>query len=155
MKQELVSTNSMKPLLTLSSALFAGLGASITFVAVPAIYASKDPLTVWKTVYSRGARIAVPNLLISTGTGLACYVNSMKQTECGCGDFGYLLAAGLSFAVIPYTLLFMQPTNDVLMGSNEKTPPAEINRLINKWEKLQWFRTAVGAAVFVFAVYRL
>jgi hypothetical protein len=105
-------------------------------------------LPVWRTTYKRGSKLAVTSLILSSSTALACYARAEGE-----GRFGFLIISGLSFAVIPYTVLFMKPTNDALFATTDKAANDEITALVSKWAKLQWVRTGLGLAAFILTVY--
>jgi hypothetical protein len=135
-----------RTLATLSSGLLAGMGSTLTLIAVPAIKASNDPLPSWKMLYKTGSKFAISNIIITTAAGIQCFL----KTE----DVRYALMSGLSFAIIPYTLLFMKPTNDSLFAIDDnlsrtnKEDESRVRKLIAKWDKLQYGRTILGLSAF-------
>ena len=94
-----------------------------------------------------GLYIAITCILTTAVTGIHIFYKK--------GDLRYLVCAGLSLLVIPYTIKFMKPTNDALFalkGSNPEQTKVESKRLLTTWSGLQWVRTALGVAVFAIGV---
>jgi len=137
-------------LATLTSGLMAGLGVALSFVAVPAIKASSDPLPAWKMVYKNGSKIALTSIFITTGAGIRLYLKSE--------DIRYAIMSGMIFSIAPYTLVFMKPTNSALFAiedessRRDKGEMSKVRRLISKWNQLQYVRTALGLGAFVLNV---
>lgn len=132
-----------KSLLLASSGLLAGLGTSISFVSVPAILASSDPLPVWKMTYKRGMKIALSTTIVTTLTGIVLYIK--KE------DLGYLLVSGLASCIPAFTFFGMLSTNKALFALEDGDRVAnnkEIRVLVKKWDKLQYVRTFLGLGAF-------
>lgn len=112
---------------------------------IPAIKASSDPLPSWKRLYKNGSKMGFT--LIITTAGLA--VKSFMKTE----DSRYLLVAGCVSLVIPYTYAIM-PTNEALLSMKEnkyretEEDEDKVRKLITKWDKLQYGRTALSLLAF-------
>ena len=134
-----------------TSGLMAGLGGAITITAVPAIKATCDPLPAWKRLYKNGSKAALT--LIFTTTGLA--IKRFMKTE----DSRYLLLAGTTFLIAPYTIVFMKKTNDELFSirdnryREDEEEETRVRRLITKWDKLQYTRTALGLLGFAINIW--
>ncbi|KAI8884196.1 hypothetical protein K501DRAFT_284992 [Backusella circina FSU 941] len=127
-----------------SSGVFSGLGVSMNYVSVPSIKASKDSLPVFLQTYSKGKNIAILNILISTIANGVCYYRTK--------DKKFILTAALSFASMPWTLLFMAPVNNQLFAlekTGEEYDRKKVDTLVTKWNRLQYFRTVTGTAAFV------
>ncbi|CAL8074069.1 unnamed protein product [Orchesella dallaii] len=134
-----------------TSGLMAGLGTTISIVAVPSIKATSDPLPSWKRLYKNGSKCAISMILTTTGLAIKCFL----KTE----DNRYLLMAGTSVIIIPYTILLMKPTNDALFAikdnkyREDEEEETKVRKLITKWDKLQYGRTALGLLAFCINVW--
>lgn len=132
----------MDKVLTLSTGIFAGLGTTVTFVGVPSVLSSSDPLPVWNKLYDNGKIIAITSILAGTASGIKLYLDS--------NHVSYLICAGLMFASAPFTAFFIGPINNKLFKSKRDDP--QILPLIHKWNRMQWFRTLFGVSAFVYKV---
>jgi len=74
-------------------------------------------------------------------------------------DSRYLLAAGSFFIIAPYTMLLMMKTNKELFSikdskyREDEEEESRVRRLISKWNKLQYGRTALGVLGFAINVW--
>ena len=131
------------------AALFTGAAFYINFAEQPARLAldARALLEEWKLAYRRG--FAMQASLAVVGFVLGCWAFYLTP------DWRWLVGAAVLVANWPYTLLFILPTNDILMA----IPIAEANerstKLIRKWGALHAVRTLLGAAataIFVWAL---
>jgi len=138
--------NYLKPLMVLSSGIFAGLGVTLSLVAVPALLGSNDPVPIWAKVYKKGAQIALTCIGVTCLSSLLCYFYGNAEVQRGC-----LFILGITALVPVYTIVFIKPINDVLL--KEKKDSKEGRQLIKKWEGHQWVRTTLGLASFALSIY--
>jgi hypothetical protein len=127
-----------------SSGIFSGLGFTMNYVSVPSIKASKDSLPVFLQTYNKGKNLGILNILISTIANGICYYRTK--------DKKFILTTALSFASIPWTILFMAPVNNQLFAMEklgQDYDRQKVGALVNKWNRLQYFRTLSGTAAFV------
>src|SRR5216683_6647133 len=94
-----------------ASALFAGAAVYVSVSEQPARLQLDDRalLTQWKPSYKHGAAMQAPLALIGCILGLIAW----RQT----GAWQWLAGAIVLVSAWPYTLLVIQPTNNVLMGT--------------------------------------
>lgn len=121
-----------------------GLGLTMNLVNVPCIKASSDPLPVFTTTYNNASKFAITNILMASLSHL--YISYRT------GSARALLCGALTLINIPYTLLFIKPTNDALFRlhrAGTKGNDKAILPLINKWNSRQWVRTILGTAAFL------
>ena len=75
----------------------------------------------------------------------AAYLYTAYETRRRGGIWkGFAVAAALSMAIVPYTLLFMSPTNNALhaiAGGAHIVAESEVTDLINKWGVLNLVRS--------------
>src|SRR5437870_7944925 len=93
----------------LCSALFAGAAIYINLVEHPARMGCGTELAVteWAPSYRRATAMQVPLAVVSTVAGLVAWLTT--------GRILWLLGAILIFAVIPFTLVVIMPTNKLLL----------------------------------------
>ena len=122
----------------LCTTLFTGAAIYITLVEHPARMACGTELaaTEWGPSYQRAARMQATLALIST---LAALV-SWRVTE----NILWLAGAVLIFAVIPFTLIGIKPTNDLLHNTARDRSSPETQALLEKWGKLHAVRSLLG-----------
>lgn len=66
-------------------------------------------------------------------------------------DLAWIVGTGLMLANMPFTLLFILPTNKRLMATEEKGANASTRADLEHWGKLHAVRTGLGiAATFAF-----
>jgi len=122
----------------LSCALFAGAAIYINLVEHPARMGcgTELALTEWAPSYKRATGMQVPLAVVSTVAGVVSWFLT--------GDLLWLLGALLIFAVIPFTLLVIMPTNKILLdpGTNKISPTT--HALLEKWGALHGVRSILS-----------
>jgi uncharacterized membrane protein len=136
----------------LCTTLFTGAAFYVTLVEHPARMACGTELaaTEWGPSYKRAARMQATLAVIST---LAALV-SWRFTE----NILWLAGAVLILAVIPFTLIVIKPTNDLLLDTARDLSSPEIQALLEKWGKLHAVRSLLGflaSVVLLIAVLRV
>jgi hypothetical protein len=132
--------------------LFTGAAIYVTLVEHPARMACGTELaaTEWGPSYKRAARMQATLAAIST---LAAFV-SWGLTE----NILWLVGAFLIFAVIPFTLIAIKPTNDLLLNTSRDRASAETHALLEKWGNLHAVRSLLSflaSALLLIAVLRI
>lgn len=139
---------------TVSGGIFAGAAFYISFSEVPAL-SSSGPNELWRFfpyMYQNAARIQAPLAVLSGSTGVIYSLRIAKSSPVLAKVW---LGAALSFiAIVPYTLIFMMPTNNRIIKSN-KTLENESKKqeLLKKWSNLHLVRTVLSLAGFSAMVY--
>lgn len=132
----------------LANGIYAGLGLAVSLSSVPVLRVVPDPVPAWAITYKTGAKIAISSILLSSTAHFYLYYRT-KDTRA-------LVAGVLTFVSGPFTLIFMKPINDKLLAMNDNATvirdKIESNQLLEKWTKLQWFRTIAGSSAFIYAV---
>jgi hypothetical protein len=98
----------------------------------------------WAPSYKRATLLQAPLALVSLGCGLGAWL-------LGAGP-GFLIAAVLVGAVVPFTFLVIMPTNNKLLESGRDLSSAETRGLLIRWGRLHAVRTVLslcGAAVYL------
>ena len=135
----------------LSCTLFAGAAIYINLVEHPARMecGTELALTEWAPSYKRATGMQVPLAVVSTVASVGSWVLT--------GEVLWLLGALLIFAVIPFTLIVIMPTNNMLLAPGvDKTSPAT-HALLEKWGKLHGMRSIlslVASSLFLILVLR-
>jgi len=122
----------------LCTTLFTGAAIYVNLVEHPARMACGTELaaTEWAPSYQRAARMQASLAVISTLTTLVAW----GLTE----NILWLVGALLIFAVIPFTLLAIKPTNNLLLDPARDRTSAETRALLEKWGKLHAVRSILS-----------
>ncbi|KAI7885196.1 hypothetical protein K492DRAFT_157605 [Lichtheimia hyalospora FSU 10163] len=137
--------SNIRPVAITANGIFAGVGLTITFAAVPALRAAGYPPRAWQVIYRRGAMLAVSSILVSSAAHFTTYYLTHDKRALWCGI--------LSFISAPYTMILMKPTNDRLGYLADTNSKQDASALVEKWAKLQTFRTWAGSIAFLLAVF--
>jgi Domain of unknown function (DUF1772) len=143
----------MPPLLeilaTLAAGLFAGAAVYVTAVEHPARVSCGPVLAVneFRPSYARGTVMQVTLALIGA---LAVVV----RWGVG-GHLGWLLGGLLLGAVVPFTLIVILPTNELLLGPALDLNSSESATLLRRWGRLHAVRSAASLVAFLVFVFLL
>jgi hypothetical protein len=135
----------------LSCALFAGAAIYINLVEHPARLGCGTELAIteWAPSYKRATGMQVPLAIVSTVAGMMSWFMT--------GEMWWLIGALLIFAVIPFTLIVIMPTNNILLDPwIDKTSPTT-RALLEKWGRLHGVRSLlslIASAVFLLSILR-
>lgn len=135
----------LRPIAITANGIFAGLGLTITFAAVPALRAAGYSPRAWQALYRRGAVIGISTILVSSAAHFTTYYLTLDKRALWCGI--------ISFISAPYTMIFMKPTNDRLNLLADTSSKEDASQLVEKWTTLQSFRTWAGSLAFLLAVF--
>jgi uncharacterized membrane protein len=129
--------------------LFTGAAIYISLAEHPARMACGTELaaTEWVPSYKRATKMQVPLAVISTIASLV----SWRLTE----NILWLVGAFLIFAVIPFTLIAIRPTNELLLYAARDRASVETRALLEKWGKLHTVRSILSllaSAVLLVAI---
>ena len=138
-------------LATFGAALFAGAALYINLVEHPARMGldTRAAATQWAPSYQRATWMQAPLALLSCLSGAAVWLM-------GAGA-GWLVAALLIGAVVPFTLIVIAPTNHALTAAGRDLESADTRALLERWGKLHAVRTALSlaaTALFMFLLRR-
>ena len=136
----------------LCTTVFTGAAIYVNLAEHPARMACGTELaaTEWAPSYKRAARMQAPLAVISTLSALV----SWRLTD----NILWLVGALLIFAVIPFTLIAIRPTNNLLLDTARDRVSAETRALLEKWGKLHAVRSILSllaSAVLLIAVLRV
>jgi hypothetical protein len=131
---------------TLAAGVFFGAALYISLVQHPAaLLAGLDVAArLFGPMYRRAAVLQVSAALLGTLAGLLAWWAG--------GGLPWLPGALLLFAVIPVTLLWIQPVNAELRAPGAGPPTADTAALLDRWARLHAVRTALGGAAFLLFV---
>ena len=128
------------PVATLAASLFAGAAIYINLVEHPARLACGTELAArqFAPSYKRATVMQVSLALVATLAGLWQWLN-------GAGA-AWLGGALLIFAVIPFTLIVILPTNNRLLEPGRDKGSDETRRLLEAWGRLHAVRSLLSLA---------
>jgi len=127
-------------LATLSAALFAGASLYINVVEHPARMGLETRMAVlqWAPSYKRATWLQAPLALVSLLCGVTVWMLGWSG--------GWLIAALLVGAVVPFTFGVIMPTNHKLLTPGRDLASEETRALLVQWGKLHAVRTALSLA---------
>ena len=131
---------------TLTGALFAGAALYISVAEHPARMSleTRTAALQWAPSYKRATWLQAPLALVSLVCGVAAWL-------LGAGS-GWLVAALLVGAVVPFTFAVIMPTNNRLLAAGRDLDSSETRALLVRWGRLHTVRTAlslVGATIYL------
>jgi hypothetical protein len=128
---------------TLCCSLFSGAALYIIVVEHPARMGLETQIAVrqWAPSYKRATWMQAPLALVSFLAGVVAWL-------IGAG-IGWLVAAVLIGAVVPFTFVAIMPTNDRLLATDRDLGSAETRRLLERWGTLHAVRTRLGLVATV------
>jgi hypothetical protein len=123
-----------------AEALFAGGALHITLAEQPARLGLDDSamLAQWKPSFERAQRMAIPLAILGLGLGLFAWWKS--------GNLAWVTGAFLVGLNIPFTLIAIKPTNDVLLATTAARAGPDSRALIAKWGRLHAIRVVLALA---------
>jgi len=127
-------------LATFSAALFAGAALYINVVEHPARMGLETRVAAlqWAPSYKRATWLQAPLAMVSLLCGIAVWLMG--------GGIGWLVAALLVGAVVPFTFGVIMPTNHRLLTPGRDLSSAETRELLVRWGHLHAVRTALSLA---------
>jgi len=127
-------------LAVLSASLFAGAALYINVAEHPARMMLETRLAAlqWAPSYKRATWLQAPLAVLSFGAGTAVWLLG--------GATGWLLAASLIGAVVPFTLIVIMPTNNKLLATGRDLSSADTRSLLRRWGWLHAVRTGLSLA---------
>jgi uncharacterized membrane protein len=129
-------------LATLASGLFAGAALYVNLVEHPArlLCGLKVAVAEWRPSYKRATLMQAPLALV--GSFLAFL--SWWQEK----DSAWLFGGACLFAVIPFTLIVIVPTNRQLESDELDFSSGQAERLLSLWARLHAVRSVLGSLAF-------
>jgi Domain of unknown function (DUF1772) len=136
-------------LATLACGIFAGAAIYINLVEQPARLSCGITLatTQWRPSYKRGSTMQAS--LAVAGTVLAFLSAWISR------DPAWIVGGILLFAVVPFTLLVIFPTNKKLQSDDLDVSSPKAWRLLRLWNKLHAVRSALSLLAFVVFLFAL
>jgi hypothetical protein len=132
-----------------STGLFAGAAAYITFVEHPARMSCGTQLaaTEFGPSYHRATVMQASLAALAVLTGVGTWLSG--------ASIGWAAGAALIGAVIPITLVIILPVNKRLLASELDKNSTEARVLLEKWAKLHAVRTVLSVGAFFLFAYLL
>jgi hypothetical protein len=124
----------------LSAGLFAGAALYINVAEHPSRMGLETRMAAlqWAPSYERATWLQAPLAILSLLCGAAVWL-------LGCG-WGWLLAAVLVGAVVPFTFVVIMPINQKLIAPDRDLSSSETRELLVRWGRLHAVRTLLGLA---------
>jgi Domain of unknown function (DUF1772) len=124
----------------LSAALFAGAALYINIAEHPARMSlgTRAAAMQWAPSYGRATWLQAPLAIVSLICGTAVWLLG--------GSVGWLVAAILVGAVVPFTFVVIMPTNHRLLAPGRDLSSNETAELLIRWGQLHAVRTALSLA---------
>lgn len=130
-------------LATLTCGVFAGAAIYVNLVEQPARLSCgvKSAVTEWRPSYKRGTLLQAPLAMIgSLSAFLAWWLDR---------NSAWLIGGSLLFAIVPFTLIVIFPTNKLLESDELDLSSTRAEHLLRLWGKLHAVRTALSFSSFV------
>ena len=123
-----------------AAALFAGAAPYISWAEHPArlALAESAALGQWQPSNKRAVPMQAGLALVSAALGLWAWREA--------GDPWLLAGALLIFAVVPFTLIVIMPSNKRMMAARPDEAGPEMRPLLIRWGQLHWVRSILGLA---------
>jgi Domain of unknown function (DUF1772) len=133
----------LKFIATFAAALFAGAAVYINVAEHPArmMLDTRFAAAQWAPSYRRATWMQAPLALLSLLAGLGVWFLG--------GGLGWVVAALLIGAVIPFTLIGIMPTNRALLAPDRDLGSAETRALLDHWARLHAVRTVLAVAAAI------
>lgn len=124
----------------LTAALFAGAALYVNVAEHPSRMGLETRMAAlqWAPSYKRATWLQAPLAILSLLCGVAVWFLG--------GDWGWLVAAALIGAVVPFTFLIIMPTNHRLLAPDRDLSSLETRELLVLWGRLHAVRTLLGLA---------
>jgi uncharacterized membrane protein len=133
----------------LFAGLFAGAALYINVVEHPARMGLETRVAAvqWAPSYRRATWLQAPLAITSFLCGVAVWLQG--------GGVGWLVAALLVGAVVPFTFAVIMPTNHKLLAPDRDLSSAETNELLVHWGRLHAVRTVLSLAGTVIYLWQM
>jgi len=124
----------------LAAALFAGAALYINVAEHPSRMGLETRMAAlqWAPSYKRATWLQAPLAILSLFGGIAVWLLG--------GGWGWLVAAVLVGAVVPFTFVIIMPINHKLLASDRDLSSSETRELLIRWGRLHAVRTLLSLA---------
>jgi hypothetical protein len=121
-----------------TATLFAGAALYINIAEHPARMALEPRIAVlqWAPSYRRATLLQAPLAVMSFVCGTGAWLLN--------NEIGWLVAALLIGAVVPFTFIAVMPTNRRLLDATHQVGSTDIRALLKKWNGLHSVRTLLS-----------
>jgi hypothetical protein len=143
--------NVLKLLALLSSGMFAGASLYLTTVEQPARMSmgASAALEEFRPSYKRAAPQQAALAIVCFVCGVWLAWLTPHSTQHCTQRWLWLLGGSLVGAVVPFTLIFMMPTNRVLLDDSRQLDARTLESLLAKWARLHAVRTVLSLLGFL------
>ena len=121
-----------------AAGLFAGAALYINVAEHPArsLLDVRSAVAQWAPSYHRATWMQAPLALASAAAGIGVWLLE--------GELGWLVAAVLIGAVVPFTFIAIMPTNRRLLALDAERYADEVRTLLARWGRLHAVRTLLS-----------
>lgn len=138
--------SSIELVAALTASLFAGAALYINVAEHPSRMGLETRIAAlqWAPSYNRATWLQAPLAILSFLCGVAVWLLG--------GGKGWLVAAVLVGAVVPFTFVVIMPTNHRLLAPDRDLSSSETRELLVRWGRLHAVRTllSIGGAMVYF-----
>jgi len=133
----------------LAACLFAGAALYINVAEHPARMGLETRVAAlqWAPSYKRATWLQAPLAILSLLCGVAVWLLG--------GGWGWLVAAVLVGAVVPFTVVIIMPTNQRLLAPDRDLSSSDTRELLVRWGRLHAVRTLLslaGAIIYLWLI---
>ena len=123
-----------------AAALFAGAALYVNVAEHPARLGLDTRMAAlqWAPSYKRATWLQAPLAILSLTCGITVWLLG--------GGWGWLIAALLVGAVVPFTFVVIMPTNHRLLAPDRDLTSTETRELLIRWGRLHAVRTVLSLA---------
>jgi hypothetical protein len=134
---------------TFATIVFAGAALYINLVEHPARMSCPTNVAamVWAPSYQRATLMQAPLAIVGSLFGMLAW-------WLGAGN-AWLVASGLIFVVVPFTLVVITATNKQLLAPGRDLASSETRSLLVKWGRLHAVRSALSLAASAIMLWEL
>jgi hypothetical protein len=141
--------HSLELIATLCTSLFAGAALYINVAEHPARMALETRMAAkqWSPSYQRATWMQAPLAVLGFLAGGAAWL--------GGANVGWLVAAVLIGAVVPFTFIGIMPTNRMLLAPERDLGSSQTRALLEKWARLHAVRSGLGLLAAALCIWLL
>ena len=124
------------------SALFAGAALYISLVEHPARMSAGVPVALqeFRPSYRRAAVFQISMAVVACVSSFAVSIFTSLWI--------WFLGGGLTGLMLPFTVIFIMPTNRILLDPHSSLKESDAQKLLDRWARLHLIRTIAGMLGF-------
>ena len=132
----------LKFIAIMCSALFAGAALYVSIIEHPARMSAGIVVALqeFRPSYRRGAVLQVSMAVIAFVSSFALSLFTSQWI--------WFLGGGMTGLMLPFTLIFIMPTNRILLDTTSPLKESDARKLLDRWGRLHLIRTIAGMLGF-------